>query len=244
VPKNPPLALRAGLILTFLVAAAVLAGIYLFLPAFLERSAARGIQDQLKQESAPEVEFWRGSLLEVLAGRFPGGRITVENGEFGDVRAEQVIVDLDPMDLNLPASILRGMIESEKPPSGTLRAEVSEGEVSRLTQADVPVREVELEKGRVLVRSGASVLGYDVPVSVQGSLALRGRALVFEARRASALGTPVPEQLREQLLAGADFAYPLGGLQYGTQITGVDVDEDRLILSGEMERVPMNQSIG
>jgi hypothetical protein len=184
VPKNPPLALWAGLILIFLVAAAVLAGIYAFLPSFLERSAARGIQDQLKLESAPEVELERGTLLEMLAGRFPGGRVTMGNGEFGHVRAEQVVVDLDPMDLNLPASILRGMIESEKPPSGTLRAEVSEGEVSRLTQADVPVRDVELEKGRVLVRSGASVLGFDVPVSVQGSPALRGRALVFEPRLA------------------------------------------------------------
>jgi hypothetical protein len=54
----------------------------------------------------------------------------------------------------------------------------------------------------------------------------------------------VPEQLREQLLAEADFAYLLGGLPYGTHITGVEVDEDRLILSGEMGRIPMNQSIG
>jgi hypothetical protein len=123
----------------------VLAGIYSFLPSFLERSAAQGIQNQLKLERAPDVELVRGSLLEMMTGRFPGGRVTVENDKLGDVWAKQVVVDLDPMDLNLPASILHGMIKSEKPPSGTLRARVSEGEVSRLTQADVPVRDVELE---------------------------------------------------------------------------------------------------
>jgi hypothetical protein len=222
----------------------VLAGIYSFLPSFLERSAAQGIQNQLKLERAPDVELVRGSLLEMMTGRFPGGRVTMENDKLGDVWAKQVVVDLDPMDLNLPASILHGMIKSEKPPSGTLRARVSEGEVSRLTQADVPVRDVELEEGRVLVRSGASVLGFEVPASVQGSLALRGGGLVLEPRWASALGTPVPEQLREQPLAGADFGYLLRGLPYSTEITGVEVDENRLILSGEMEPIPTNQLIG
>ncbi len=79
---------------------------------------------------------------------------------------------------------------------------------------------------------------------MQGSLALRSGALVFEPRRASALRTPVPEQLRGQLLAGADFGYLLQGLPYGTEITGVEVDENRLILSGEMGPIPINQSIG
>jgi hypothetical protein len=246
VRKGPPLALVAGFALILFSAAVVLVGVYVYLPSSLEERAAQGIEDQLGLESTPEVEFERGSPLGMLAGRYPDGQVTMEGVEFGGVRAGRIDVDLDPLDLNLPASLLRGTIESQKPPSGTLRAEVSEEEISHLAQAqaNVPVRDVELDEGRVTVRSEVSVLGFDVPVSVRGSLALQGGALVFEPRRASALGAPVPKQLREQLLAGADFAYPLAGLPYGAEITGAEVAEDRLVLSGEMGRILMNQPIG
>jgi hypothetical protein len=175
----------------------VLGGVYIFLPSFLEESVARDIQDQLGLESKPGVELERGSSAEMLDGRFPDGRVTMEGIGFGGVRAERVVVDLDPLDLNLPASILRGTIESQKPPSGVLRAEVSEEEVARLTRAEVdaPVQDVELKESRVLVRSEASVLGLAVPVSVQGGLALRSGELLFEPRWVSALGSPVPEIL-------------------------------------------------
>ncbi len=238
--KGAPLALVAGLFLFLSAAAVILVGIYVFLPSFLEESAARGIQNRLRLESTPELELERGTLPEMLAGRFPGGRVTMEGVEFGRVRAERVVLDLDPLDLDLPASIFRGGIESQKPLSGALRAEVAEGEISRLVKgaADVPVREVELEKDRVVVGSEASVLGLAVPVSVGGSLDLRGGRLVFEPLRVSALGTPVPEGLGEQLLAGAGFSYPLRGLPRGARLTGVEVAKGHLVLSGEMESIP------
>jgi hypothetical protein len=204
--------------------AAFVVGAYVLLPSFLERSAARTIQGELGLESTPELE--RGSPWEVLTGRFPGGRVTMEGVGLGGVRAERVNVDLYPLDLDLPASILGGAIESEEPLAGTLEAEV-------------PVRDVELERGRALVRSETSAFGFDVPVVVQGGLALRGGALVFEPLNVSAFGTPLPEQLAERLLAGVDFAYTLGSLPYGVEITGAEVAENRLVLSGEMERVPV-----
>ncbi|MDQ5812013.1 MAG: LmeA family phospholipid-binding protein, partial [Actinomycetota bacterium] len=130
--KGAPLALVAGLFLILSAAAVVLVGIYVFLPSFLEESAARGIQNRLGLESTPELELEMGSLPEMLAGRFAGGRVTVKGVEFGGIRAERVVLDLDPLDLDLPASILQGAIESQKPLSGALRAEVSEEEISRL----------------------------------------------------------------------------------------------------------------
>ena len=244
--KGAPLALVAGLFLILSAAAVVLVGVYVFLPSFLEESAARDIQNRLGLESTPELELEMGSLPEMLAGRFAGGRVTVEGVEFGGIRAERVILDLDPLDLDLPASILQGAIESQKPLSGALRAEVSEEEISRLTRAaaEVPVRGVELEKDRVVVGSEASVLGLAVPVSVQGSLDLRGGRLIFEPQRVSALGTPVPEGMGERLLAGANVSYPLYGLARGARFTGVEVAEGHLVLSGEMERIPTSGPIG
>jgi LmeA-like phospholipid-binding len=70
------------------------------------------------------------------------------------------------------------------------------------------------------------------------ALILSAATLVFKPRQVSALGTPVPEGLREQLLAGADFSYPLHGLPRGTQVTGVEVVEGHLVLFGEMKRLP------
>jgi hypothetical protein len=246
VRKGVPLALVAGLFLILFAAAVVLVGIYVFLPSYLEESAAEGIQNRLGLESTPEFELEMGTLPEMLAGRFSGGRVTVEGAEFGGIRAERVVLDLDPLDLDLPASILQGAIASQKPLSGALRAEVSEREILRLTRAaaEVPVREVDLEKDRVVVGSEASVLGLAVPVSVQGSLDLRGGRLIFEPQRVSALGTPVPEAMGERLLAGADVSYPLRGLPRGARFTGVEVAEGHLVLSGEMERIPTSGPIG
>ncbi len=56
-----------------------------------------GHSDQFKPESTPELELKGGLLLEELAGRLPGGRVMMGSGEFGDVRAEQTVVGLDPM---------------------------------------------------------------------------------------------------------------------------------------------------
>ncbi len=240
--KGLPRALVTGFVLIVLAAAIVLVGIYTFLMPVAERMVARNVQNQLGLEERPQVKLESDSLPEMLAGEFSGGRISLGSVDLGDVRAGRIDVDLDPFDLDVLGSLRGSALTSERPLSGMLRAEVPEGEASRLTraEADAPVRDIELEEDRVLVKSEASVPGFDVPVSVLGSLALRGGALVFEPRLASALGTPVPEQL----LVGADFSCPLRGLPRGVQITGVEVIEGRLILSGEMERIPMNQPIG
>jgi hypothetical protein len=235
-PYGPALLLVAAAVVLLL-----LVGTYTFLPPLVERMVARSVQQGLGLEERPQVELRSDPPPEMLAGRFSDGRISLGDADLGDVRAEQVAVDLDPFDLDLMASILGGRIESEEPPSGTLRAEVPEEEVSRLAKAgaDVPVRDVELEEGRVVVRSEASVLGFDVPISVQGSLAVRGGDLVFQPRRVSALGTPLPEELVREFLSGTDFSYPLRGLPYGVEVTGVEAARDRLVLSGEIRRIPV-----
>ena len=152
------------------------------------------------------------------------------------------MADLVDEDLDVLGSAKDGALRSEEPLSGTLRAVVWEEEISRLTkdEASVPVQDVELERDLVLVRSEAPVLGFDVPFLVQGALTLRRGRLVFEPRQMTALGAPVGEQL----LAGVDFTYPLRRLPSGARITGVEVAEGHLVVSGEVERIPLNESIG
>ena len=234
--------LRPVVVALLLAALTFLAGAYVVLPSLLEGAAARGIQEGLGLRSTPEVELEVGSPAEMLAGRFSGGSVPLGAADLGDVRAERVAVDLDPFDLNLMASLMGREIRSDKPLSGTLRAEISEEEVSRLARegADVPVRGVDLEEDEVVVDSEVPVLGVDVPVSVRGDLALRDRELVFLPQQLSALGAEVPGALAEQLLAQADFSYPIGGLPYGAEVTDVKAREGRLAVSGTLERIPLN----
>jgi hypothetical protein len=136
------------------------------------------------------------------------------------------------------------VLRSEEPLSGTLRVGIPEEEVGRLARvgADVPVRGVDLHRDGVLVGLAAPVLWVEVPISIRGTLRLRGEELVFEPQRVEALGSALPEGLTEQALAGTDFAYPLGGLPYGAKISEVEVQEGNLSLSGEVERILLGGS--
>ena len=234
---------RFALVTLLLAAVSLLVGTYVFVPPLLEQAAARSIEKELRLENTPEVELEKGSPQEVLAGRFSGGRVSMGAVDLGGARAERVVVNLDPFDLNLPATMLGRTIESEEQLSGTLRAEVSEKEVSRLarTQADVPVRDVELEEGEMVVGSEVPVLGVEVPVSVVGDMVLRDGELAFVPRGVSALGEPVPEEFTDELFAGADFSYPLGELPYGAEVTGVEVGSGRLVVSGALQHIPLEQ---
>ncbi len=238
MPKKASFTLWPVLTL-LLVAAAVLVGAYTFLLSFAERKAAESIQDRLGLEQRPGVELESASPANVLAGEFSGGHISIEDAQFGGVRAESASIDLDPFDVSVLDSASSGVLRSEEPLSGTLRVDIPEEEVGRLARvgADVPVRGVDLSRDGVLVRSAAPALGVEVPVSIRGTLHLRGEELVFEPQRVEALGSALPEGLAEQALAGTDFAYPLGGLPYGAKISDVEVQEGSLILSGEVERI-------
>lgn len=222
-----------------LVLVAVLA-LYVLLPALLERLAADRLQEQLGLRSAPEVEL-RVEPPPSPPGSFSGGRVSVRGGEFGGVRPSTTVMELGPFTLDLPASVAARAPRSEEPPSGTLRVELPEEEVARLVrrEADVPVRGVDLREGEVVVGSEARALGARVPLSVRGDLSFRDGALRFEPRGLSAAGVPVPGELADRLLAEAGFEYVPEGLPYGAEVTGARVGEGRLVLDGEVERVPL-----
>jgi LmeA-like phospholipid-binding len=219
----------------------ILVGIYAFLPSFLEGAVARGVQDRLGLAQTPDVELEADSPPEMLAARFTGGEISLHGADLGDARAEQVTLELDPFDLDVLRSLSAGAPRAEEPLSGTLRATLSEGEVLRVVRAgaDVPVRDLQLEGGQMIVGSEASVLGLTVPVTVRGDLVLRGQSLVFEPQEVSALGSEVPPEVAQGMLAGTDLSFPLEGLPAGAEVQGVEVREGRLVVTGRMERIPL-----
>ena len=148
-------------------------------------------------------------------------------------------LELDPFDLDVPASVRSGALRSERPLSGTLRVGALRGGglSPGAVWSDVPIEDLRLGPDGVTVRSEATAFGFEVPVIVEGDLVLSGGELVFEPRRTTALGTAVPDELADQLLEQADLSYPLEGLPTGRRSRPSRSQTGRLVLAGQIERV-------
>lgn len=216
----------------------LIAGLYLLLPFALERVVANRLQDQFGLSSEPNVDLW-GGPIGMLFGEFDGAEILLPPGDFfGEVRPEEIAVELAPFDVDVPASVAQRRISTEGPVPGTLRVTLSEEEVSRLAQQGAygafPVLGVDLERDAATVRSEAAVLGQAVPVSVEGGVGVQSGTIVFEPQRVEASGAEVPQSLVGSLLQGTGFSYPIGGLPPGATVTGAEAEKDRLVLMGEV----------
>jgi hypothetical protein len=218
-----------------------LVGPYTFLPSLIEYAVATDVQNRLGIEKQPEVRLKSDPPLAMLKGEFSGGRIAMRNVYLGGVRAEKAGINLDPFDIDVWDTMKSGRVVDREPLSGALEIEVSEDEISRLAQKDseMPVTSVKVHRDGVVIGSVASALGTQFPVSVEGDLAVEDGDLVFEPASLEAAGVPVPDELADRLLAGADFEYPLDRLPYQTTINSVETEEGTIVLDGRVPSIPL-----
>jgi hypothetical protein len=218
-----------------------LVGPYTFLPSLIEYAVATDVQNRLGIEKQPEVRLRSDPPIAMLKGEFSGGRIAMRNVDLGGVRAEKASIDLDPFDIDVWDTMKTGRVVDREPLSGALEIEVSEEEISRLAQkgSEMPVSSVKVQTDGVLIDSEASALGTQFPVSVEGDLAVDDGGLVFEPGSLEAAGVPVPDELANRLLAGANFEYPLDRLPYQTTINSVEIEEGRIVLDGRVPSIPL-----
>lgn len=238
--EKVPYPLRAVLAVVFLVGAVLLIGSYTFLPPLVESLVARDIQERTGVEERPEVSLRSDPAPGILVGRFEGGTVTVLGPDLGDVRPDEIAVDLEPFDLDVLQSLLNGRLVADGPLSGSLRVEISEAEVARTATEridGIPINGIAFTEDRMQVRSEAGVLGVDVPLSVRGPLVVDDGGVVFDPRRVSAFGVRVPGRITDRLLANADFEYPIEDLPFDGEITAAEPAEDRLIVSGRIDRL-------
>ena len=205
------------------------------LPALLESATARLLQNQLGLEATPEVEVESSPAPMMYAGSFSKALVSAKGIEIADVKTSNVVMDLDPFNLNIMESATSGEVSTEKPLSGKLSVALSEDNVSRLAQvgSGVPVQDVQLEDDQVVL--GMS-LGFGAPVTVQGRLFLQNGLLIFQPEQVEGAPGFISS---EQLLALTRFQYPVTGLPFGAKVTGVKVRQDTLTLSGEIQKIPL-----
>lgn len=218
-----------------------LIGPYTFLPSLLEYAVARDVKARLGVEKQPDVELKSDPPIRMLAGEFSGGRIVMKNTDLGNVTATMARIDLDPFDIDVWATIRKGHMVDRDSLSGDLRVDVPEREVSRLAKAgsEIPVRDVDVQRDGVVVRSEVSVLGVRFPVSIEGEPGLRDGELIFEPQGLTAAGVKVSDELADRLLAGTSFQYPLDRLPYQSRITDVEAEDGRIVLSGRVPSIPL-----
>jgi hypothetical protein len=217
-------------------------GAYVLLPPLLDNLVARNLQSRLGLDRAPEVSL-EGDSASLLTGKFDGGRVVLPGLDLGGVRSEESSVELAPFDLDVPGSLASGQLQTRTPLSGTLHMELSEAEVTRLAKTGAmsfPVSNVDLGEGVATVSSEVVVLGQSIPVSVEGTLDLQNNSLVFEPRTLEAFGVKVPDRLTGRLLQGTSFVYPIESLPAGDRFTGVEVQKDQLILTGEIDNLALS----
>ena len=225
-----------------LVVIVLVIGTYTFIPALLEGYVARNVQDRLGLAETPEVDLTSDPAPLILLGQFSDGRVVLPPALAGNVSPDEVAIDLDPFDVDVRESISTRGLVTEAPVTGDLRVELSEAEVNRLasTQAtSFPITGVDLREGSVLVNSEVYVLGVPLPVGVEGGVEVQGGSLVFVPSGVEAFGATIPEDVAGQLLAGTSFVYPLGEQFGGSVVTGAEVREDRVVLTGELGTLPV-----
>lgn len=212
-------------------------GTYTFLPPLVEGYVARDLQGKLGLAETPEVELTSDPAPLMLLGQFADGRVVLPPSEMSNVRPDEVAIDLDPFDVDVAGSVVGGGLQTGSPLTGDLRVELSEAEVNRIASSEVtqyPITGVDLREGSALVGSEVSILGFPIPVGAEGGVEVQDNFLVFLPSRVEAFGSTVPDSVADELLGGTSFVYPLGEQFGGSTVTGAELREDRVVLTGEL----------
>ncbi len=227
-----------------IVAVVFLAGPFTFLPSLVGSLVAQNIQEDLGLAETPTVELRNDEApLEMLVGQFTGGEVSMRDAEFGGVRTDSVDVDLDPFDVGIRESIRSRSLEAEDL-SGDLRIEVSEEEVSRLadSRASVPIDDVELTGGEMVVETNVPILGNAVPVAVRGGVGFENEELSFLPGSIAIAGARLPEEATVDILEDLEVSFELEGFPSGAEILDARVAEGAVVLTGRMEGLPSGSS--
>lgn len=226
-----------GIVTVVLGAVFLLLGPFTFLPSLIGSMVAGNIQENLGLAERPSVVLENEEApLEMLLGEFTGGEVTLRDAEFGGVRTEEVVVDLDPFDVSVRESVGNGALVGDEL-RGDLRVEVSEEEVARLveSEAGLPVDGVDLSENEMRVDTNVALLGSEVPVTVRGGVGMEGEEIMFLPGSIAIAGTDLPQEAAAELLGELEVSFETGDFPGGAEIHDAGISEGRVVLTGRME---------
>ncbi|HYM90576.1 MAG TPA: DUF2993 domain-containing protein [bacterium] len=184
---------------------------------------AAGVDVTLEAWPPPALWWGRMDRITVAARDVRAGAQRLErfSATLGGVR-------VDPLALYLERAFVVRAIGS-----GHAQATISEAALARTLARDSGVRisALMLRPGRVLVRGAIRVLDTDVAVAGAGRLILsRGGTIDLLLDRALVTGATDPAAFKGQLTTRIPAVVRIPPLPFGLQLTGVRVDDGRLVL--------------
>jgi hypothetical protein len=203
------------------------------LAVLADRVAVGLAEDRVGQELAskgglagtPEVEIAGFPFLtQAVAGRYDDVRIALTADELGQPEGTRADIALQGVHVPL-SSVLSGSV-SEVPVDridGT--ATLSFALLAHQLGGDATLRR---EGDRLRITKTVELLGYTLPLTATGTVALDGDELVIDVQQASGSGAEVPDFLVTRVSDLLDLRYRVPPLPFGLRLSDVTPGEDGL----------------
>lgn len=205
-----------------LVVLLLLAGLALL----ADRVAVGVAEDQVAEQLAgkgglvgtPDVDITGFPFLtQAISGRYEDVRVALDAEELGQPEGTRAAVSLRGVHVPLTA-VLAGSV-TEVPVeridgSATLSYDLLAAELG----SDATISP---EGDGLRISRTVELLGYTLPVSAAGTVALDGDQLVVDVERATGAGVEIPSFLVTQVSDLLDLRYTVPELPFGLQLTGV-----------------------
>ena len=168
--------------------------------------------------SSPDVEITGFPFLtQAVAGRYEEVRISLTAEELGEPEGTRADVVLRGVHVPL-SGVLSGSVREVPVERIDGTATLSYGLLSGELGGDTTL---EREGDGVRVTRTVELLGYTLPLTAAGTVALDGTELVIDVDEVSGAGVDVPEFLVDRVRDLLDLRYPVPALPFGLELTGV-----------------------
>ena len=203
------------------------------LAVLADRVAVGVAEDRVGQELAakgglagtPAVDI-RGFpfLTQAAAGRYDDVRISLTAEQLGQPEGTRADIALHGVHVPL-SSVLSGSVDRVPVDRIDGTATMSYALLSAQLGGDSTIRP---DGDGLRITKTVDVLGQTIPLTATGTVTLDGDELVVDVERASGAGVDLPDFLVTRAGDLLDLRYPVPGLPFGLQLTGVTPAEDGL----------------
>ena len=223
--------ITAQVLALVLVLAGVLWGADVLARAGARSLVADAVQERTGVVEPPEVQIHGALFLpQVVRGVYDRVDVRVSGVESGPLRLQEV--DAELRDVHLPLhdvlvrDVRRIVVEST-----VQRASLTYEDLDRyLEVTGRPLTVAPGQGGEVTLTGALEVLGQDVRASVDASLAARDGELEISPTQLRTGSDGLDRASQLLLQQRLTFVVPLQSLPFGVEVTGVDVDERRLLV--------------